>query len=68
MTVNSGNIPKAMQPKGATMKAPKKGAGKAAMQADKLLDKKMTPAQMRQDISADRKLLASKLAKPKGKK
>jgi hypothetical protein len=68
MTVNSGNFPKAMT-KGATMKAkaPMK-LGKtmgSVMKADKAADAKMTPKQMKSDISADRKLLASKLAKPK---
>ena len=38
------------------------------MKADKAADAKMTPAMMKKDIAADRKLLASKVAKPKGKK
>lgn len=37
------------------------------MKADKAADAKMSPAMMRKDIAADRKLLASKTS-PKGKK
>lgn len=40
-----------------------KGAGKAAMKQDRILDKKMTPRQLMADISADKKLLATKKKK-----
>jgi len=46
------------------MKAPKKPQTmNAVMKADKAADAKMTPAMMRKDITADRKLLASKVKK-----
>jgi hypothetical protein len=34
-----------------------------AMKQDKKLDKKMTPAQLREDIKADKKLLSTKAKK-----
>lgn len=39
----------------------------AVMKADKKMDKKMTPAQLKADIASDRKLLATKTAKTKKK-
>lgn len=41
----------------------KKGANKAAIAADKKLDKKLTPAQLKADIAADKKLLKAKTKK-----
>jgi hypothetical protein len=38
-----------------------------AVKADKAADAKMTPAMMKKDIAADRKLLASKVTKGKKK-
>jgi hypothetical protein len=49
------------------MKKPVKKTMANVMKMDKSADTKMTPAQMRKDISADRKLLASKTTKKKGK-
>ena len=41
----------------------------AVMKADKKVDAKMTPAMMKKDIAADKKLLAQKMKAPKkGKK
>jgi len=39
----------------------------SVMKADKAADAKMTPAMMKKDIAADKKLLAKKLAKAKKK-
>lgn len=49
------------------MKKPMKKTMSNVMKADKAADAKMTPAMMKRDIAADRKLLATKLSK-KGKK
>lgn len=51
------------------MKPSKKPSKNAiALAADKKIDAKMTPAQMKQDIKTDQKQLKSKLAAGKGKK
>ena len=50
------------------MKAPKKPVAiSKVMKMDSKADKAMSPAMMKKDIAADRKLLASKVAAPKGK-